>query len=214
MDRYWVGQVIGHGTYGTVMLAQDSKTGEQVAIKKMKKRFATWEECLQLREVKALRVINHPNVIRLREVLREKDVLYLVFEHMSCNLYEVIKDRETPFSEKLLRSWFFQVLRGLAAVHKQGFFHRDLKPENLLLGGPDFETLKIADFGLAREVESAPPYTEYISTRWYRAPEVLLRGSYSIPTDIWAVGAIVAEVFSLRPLFPGMLAAELLFIPV
>lgn len=188
MDRYWVGQVIGHGTYGTVMLAQDSKTGEQVglvpvvaadgiasigkpvadcsslchqvAIKKMKKRFATWEECLQLREVKALRVINHPNVIRLREVLREKDVLYLVFEHMSCNLYEVIKDRETPFSEKLLRSWFFQVLRGLAAVHKQGFFHRDLKPENLLLGGPDFETLKIADFGLAREVESAPPYTE------------------------------------------------------
>mmetsp|Transcript_25574 Transcript_25574/g.100979 ORF Transcript_25574/g.100979 Transcript_25574/m.100979 type:complete len:801 (-) Transcript_25574:700-3102(-) len=208
MDRYWVGQVIGHGTYGTVMLAQDSKTGEQVAIKKMKKRFATWEECLQLREVKALRVINHPNVIRLREVLREKDVLYLVFEHMSCNLYEVIKDRETPFSEKLLRSWFFQVLRGLAAVHKQGFFHRDLKPENLLLGGPDFETLKIADFGLAREVESAPPYTEYISTRWYRAPEVLLRGSYSIPTDIWAVGAIVAEVFSLRPLFPGRNEAD------
>mmetsp|Transcript_3257 Transcript_3257/g.9949 ORF Transcript_3257/g.9949 Transcript_3257/m.9949 type:complete len:1143 (+) Transcript_3257:278-3706(+) len=203
MNRYQVGQVIGDGTYGSVMLAYEIDTGDKVAIKKMKKRFFTWEECIELREVKALRKIIHPNVVQLRELFREKDILYLVFEHMSCNLYELIKGREEYFNEKLIRSWFYQVLRGLAFIHKQGFFHRDLKPENLLVGGADYGVLKIADFGLAREVASAPPYTQYISTRWYRAPEVLLRGDYNMPTDIWAVGAIMAEVFSLKPLFPG-----------
>ncbi|XP_016086928.1 serine/threonine-protein kinase MAK-like isoform X1 [Sinocyclocheilus grahami] len=83
-----------------------------------------------------------------------------------------------------------------------GFFHRDMKPENLLCMGP--ELVKIADFGLAREIRSRPPYTDYVSTRWYRAPEVLLRSPvYSSPIDIWAVGCIMAELYTLRPLFPG-----------
>ncbi|MGH0157122.1 UNVERIFIED_CONTAM: hypothetical protein FKN15_032958 [Acipenser sinensis] len=83
-----------------------------------------------------------------------------------------------------------------------GFFHRDMKPENLLCMGP--ELIKIGDFGLAREIRSRPPYTDYVSTRWYRAPEVLLRSSvYSSPVDMWAVGCIMAELYTLRPLFPG-----------
>lgn len=86
-------------------------------------------------------------------------------------------------------------------MHKHGFFHRDLKPENLLLNQ---DTVKIADFGLAREIRSRPPYTEYVSTRWYRAPEVLLRStSYNSPIDMWAVGTIVVELFLATPLFPG-----------
>ncbi|XP_062377676.1 serine/threonine-protein kinase MAK isoform X8 [Sardina pilchardus] len=94
------------------------------------------------------------------------------------------------------------VTSGLAFVHKHGFFHRDMKPENLLCMGP--ELVKIADFGLAREIRSRPPYTDYVSTRWYRAPEVLLRSSvYSSPIDMWAVGCIMAELYTLRPLFPG-----------
>lgn len=87
-------------------------------------------------------------------------------------------------------------------MHKHGYFHRDMKPENLLCMGPD--VVKIADFGLAKEVRSRPPYTEYVSTRWYRAPEVLLRSTmYSAPIDIWAVGCIMAELYTFRPLFPG-----------
>ncbi|NWI73976.1 ICK kinase, partial [Dryoscopus gambensis] len=91
-----------------------------------------------------------------------------------------------------------------------GFFHRDLKPENLLCMGP--ELVKIADFGLAREIRSRPPYTDYVSTRWYRAPEVLLRSTcYSSPIDIWAVGCIMAEVYTLRPLFPGASEIDTIF---
>lgn len=82
-------------------------------------------------------------------------------------------------------------------MHKHGYFHRDMKPENLLCMGPDL--VKIADFGLAREIRSRPPYTDYVSTRWYRAPEVLLRSTmYSAPIDIWAVGCIMAELYTFR----------------
>ncbi|MGH0148190.1 UNVERIFIED_CONTAM: hypothetical protein FKN15_060342 [Acipenser sinensis] len=96
----------------------------------------------------------------------------------------------------------YQIIQGLAFIHKHGFFHRDMKPENLLCMGP--ELIKIGDFGLAREIRSRPPYTDYVSTRWYRAPEVLLRSSvYSSPIDMWAVGCIMAELYTLRPLFPG-----------
>jgi serine/threonine protein kinase len=86
-------------------------------------------------------------------------------------------------------------------MHKKGFFHRDLKPENLLATG---DIVKIADFGLAREIRSRPPFTDYVSTRWYRAPEILLRSTtYNSPIDIFAIGAIMAELYMLRPLFPG-----------
>jgi male germ cell-associated kinase len=86
-------------------------------------------------------------------------------------------------------------------MHKHGFFHRDLKPENLLAKG---DAVKIADFGLAREIRSRPPFTDYVSTRWYRAPEILLRSTnYNSPVDMFACGAIMAELFTLRPLFPG-----------
>lgn len=95
-------------------------------------------------------------------------------------------------------------------MHKHGFFHRDIKPENLLCNGP--ELVKIADFGLARETRSRPPYTDYVSTRWYRAPEVLLRSTnYSSPIDIWAVGCIMSELYTLQPLFPGRSEIDQIF---
>ncbi|XP_041847568.1 serine/threonine-protein kinase MAK-like [Melanotaenia boesemani] len=203
MNRYTMLKQLGDGTYGSVLLGKSNETGELVAIKRMKKKFYSWDECLNLREVKSLKKLNHANVVKLKEVIRENDNLYFVFEYMRENLYQLMKEREDKmFSENEIRNILFQVLSGLAFVHKHGYFHRDMKPENLLCMGP--ELVKIADFGLAREIRSQPPYTDYVSTRWYRAPEVLLKSnSYSSPIDIWAVGCIMAELYTLRPLFPG-----------
>ena len=96
----------------------------------------------------------------------------------------------------------FQVVQGVAYIHKQGYFHRDLKPDNLLITADS--NVKIGDFGLVRQINSQPPFTEYISTRWYRAPECVLRSkTYNYPVDIFAIGCIMAELYLMSPLFPG-----------
>lgn len=209
MNRYKVQRQLGDGTYGSVWKAVNCETAEVVAIKKMKRKFYSWEECMNLREVKSLRKLSHPNIVKLKEVIRENDELFFVFEYMELNLYQLMKDKDRLFPESKVRSWSFQMLQGLAYMHKHGYFHRDLKPENLLITQ---DTVKVADFGLAREVRSQPPYTDYVSTRWYRAPEVLLQSNdYGAAIDMWAVGAIIAELFTLRPLFPGASEADELF---
>ena len=209
MNRYKVLKKLGDGAFGNVLKAVNKTTGEVVAIKKMKKKFSTWEECMSLREVKSLRKLAHAHIIKLKEVIRENDELFFVFEFMEGNLYQLMKSQEKFFSESTIRSYMYQCLQALAHMHKHGFFHRDMKPENLLITR---DVLKIADFGLAREIRSKPPFTEYVSTRWYRAPEVLLRApSYNSPIDIWAMGAIMAEMYMLRPLFPGASEADELY---
>jgi meiosis induction protein kinase IME2/SME1 len=145
---------------------------------------------------------------------------------MEGNLYHLIKARKgRPFAGGLVSSIFRQVTAGLHHIHAHGYFHRDMKPENVLVttvglfdytpvspvAAPNASKekdvvaiIKLADFGLARETNSRPPYTEYVSTRWYRAPEVLLLSrEYSNPVDMWALGTIMAELVNLRPLFPG-----------
>ncbi|VAI40169.1 unnamed protein product [Triticum turgidum subsp. durum] len=201
MERYKVVREIGDGTCGNVFRAYNIETNEIVAVKKMKRKFYHWEECISLREVKALQKLNHPNIVQLKEVTMENHELFFIFEHMDCNLYDVIRERSAPFSEEEIRKFMLQILQGLVYMHNNGYFHRDLKPENLLVTNG---IVKIADFGLAREVCSSPPYTDYVSTRWYRAPEVLLQASAYTPSiDMWAIGAILAELFTLSPLFPG-----------
>ncbi|XP_031628185.1 serine/threonine-protein kinase ICK [Contarinia nasturtii] len=210
MNRYVILSPLGDGTYGTVMLGQRKDTGEKVAIKRMKRKYYSWDEAMSLREVKSLKKLSHANIIKLKEVIRENDILYFVFEHMKENLYQLIKERDSHFPEGAIRNIMFQVLSGLAFMHRHGFFHRDLKPENLLCCGP--ELIKIADFGLAREIRSRPPYTDYVSTRWYRAPEVLLHSTrYGSGIDMWAMGCILAELYTFRPLFPGSSEVDQLF---
>jgi male germ cell-associated kinase len=209
MNRYTVSRTLGDGTYGSVLKAVNKQTGEVVAVKKMKKKFYSWEECMQLREVKSLRKLNHPSIVKLKEVIRENDELFFVFEYMEKNLYEAMKARERHFPEQAVRNIMWQLMQGLAFMHKHGFFHRDIKPENCLVRG---DTVKLADFGLAREIRSRPPFTDYVSTRWYRAPEVLLRSpSYNSPIDQFAMGCVMAELFTLRPLFPGTSEPDQLF---
>lgn len=201
MEKYKVLEELGNGTCGSVYKAVNMETSEIVAVKKMKRKFYNWEECINLREVKSLRKLNHPNIIKLKEIVRENNELFFIFDYMEYNLYQVMRDRGKPFSEEEIRTYMSQVLQGLAHMHSNGYFHRDLKPENLLVTN---NVIKVADFGLARELSSLPPFTEYVSTRWYRAPEVLLRSSVYTPAiDMWAVGAIIAELFTCCPIFPG-----------
>lgn len=213
MDQYKIIKVIGDGTYGVVSKAINIKTNETVAIKKMKQKFPSWDECIQLREVKSLRKLNHPNIIRLKEVIRVNDILHLVFEFAENNLYQLMKSRGNAFSEIQIQSIIHQTLLGISYTHKNGFFHRDLKPENLMTNNSlTNPIIKICDFGQAREIRSTPPYTEYIATRWYRAPECLLRSNvYSSPVDIFALGCIMAELYLGRPLFPGTSESDQLF---
>uniref|UniRef100_A0A2K6LAL5 non-specific serine/threonine protein kinase n=1 Tax=Rhinopithecus bieti TaxID=61621 RepID=A0A2K6LAL5_RHIBE len=204
MNRYTTMRQLGDGTYGSVLMGKSNESGELVAIKRMKRKFYSWDECMNLREVKSLKKLNHANVIKLKEVIRENDHLYFIFEYMKENLYQLMKDRYIKLCSNLMIDFIF------SSIYHQGFFHRDMKPENLLCMGP--ELVKIADFGLARELRSQPPYTDYVSTRWYRAPEVLLRSSvYSSPIDVWAVGSIMAELYMLRPLFPGTSEVDEIF---
>ena len=213
MNRYEVRSQLGDGTYGSVLKAINKSTGDVVAIKKMKKKFYSWEECMQLREVKSLKKLIHPNIVKLKEVIRENSELHFVFEFLDCNLYEVMKEQSAPMPESRVRNVVYQLMQGLAFMHSHGFFHRDIKPENLLIKysaapGERYDTLKIADFGLAREIRSLPPFTEYVSTRWYRAPEVLLRSkTYNSPIDTYAVGCIAAELFTTKVSGAGLLVA-------
>lgn len=201
MERYKILKSVGDGTYGVVFKAVNTSSGEVCAIKKMKTKFKSWEECLGLREIKSLRKLSHSNIVKLKEAFRVNDELHLVFEFLDENLYQLIKDRTDPLPETKIRGIIHQILLGLEYMHKHGFFHRDLKPENLMISG---DICKITDFGLAREIRSKPPFTDYVSTRWYRAPEILLRGTnYNSPVDIFALGCIMAELYMLRPLAPG-----------
>uniref|UniRef100_A0A453QGY2 Protein kinase domain-containing protein n=1 Tax=Aegilops tauschii subsp. strangulata TaxID=200361 RepID=A0A453QGY2_AEGTS len=168
----------------------------------MKKKYFSWEECINLREVKSLRRMNHPNIVKLKEVIRENDTLFFVFEYMECNLYQLMKSKGKPFSESEIRNWCFQVFQALSHMHQRGYFHRDLKPENLLVTK---ELIKVADFGLAREIISEPPYTEYVSTRWYRAPEVLLQASvYSSAVGHVGYGRHYCRAFFTPTSFPWL----------
>jgi len=205
MEDYKIIGVIGDGSFGTVMKASNIKTGEIVAIKKMKKKFNSWEECMSLRELKSLtKLKNHQNIIKLKEALRVKDELFFIFEYMEQNVYQLYtKMRESgkTFTENQIRTIIHDTTEGLAYMHKHGFFHRDMKPENLLIHQG---VTKIADFGLAREIRSRPPFTDYVATRWYRSPEILLKApNYNSPVDIFALGCIMAELYLGAPIFKG-----------
>lgn len=209
MRKYRLVAKKGEGTFSEVLKAQNVKDGKYHAIKCMKNRFDSIDQVNNLREIQALRRLSpHEHIITLEEVLYDQPTgrLALVFELMDANLYELIRGRRHYLNPNLVKSYMWQLMKSLDHMHKKGIFHRDIKPENILIEstGDVSKGLKLADFGSCRGIYSKQPYTEYISTRWYRAPECLLTDGYYGPEmDLWGAGCVMFEITSLYPLFPG-----------
>ncbi|KAL2234416.1 mitogen-activated protein kinase 9 [Sesamum indicum] len=211
-SRYQVQEVVGKGSYGVVGSAIDTHTGERVAIKKINDVFEHVSDATRiLREIKLLRLLRHPDIVEIKHIMlppsrREFRDIYVVFELMESDLHQVIKANE-DLSPEHYQFFLYQLLRGLKYIHTANVFHRDLKPKNILANADC--KLKICDFGLARvsfnDAPSAIFWTDYVATRWYRAPELCgsFFSKYTPAIDIWSIGCIFAEMLTGKPLFPG-----------
>ncbi|CAN6483759.1 unnamed protein product [Victoria cruziana] len=198
---------IGKGAYGIVCSAMNSETKEQVAIKKIGNAFENKIDAKRtLREIKLLRHMDHENVVAIRDIIpppvREAfNDVYIAYELMDTDLHQIIRSNQ-PLTEEHCQYFLYQILRGLKYIHSANVLHRDLKPSNLLLNANC--DLKICDFGLARITSETDFMTEYVVTRWYRAPELLLHSAeYTTAIDVWSVGCIFMELMNRQPLFPG-----------
>lgn len=215
LSRYCLLEKLGEGTYGKVYKAKHNETGRHYALKEIPIQYE--EEGVPstaIREVSLLKECDHPNVIRLHEVLSVPSALYLVFESLDMDLRMYLKQTELGgFRDpRWLRSGCYQCVSGVDFCHGKRILHRDLKPQNVLIDVRAFR-LKLADFGLARAF-SVPlrPYTHEVVTLWYRAPEILLGMSkYATPVDVWSLGCIVAEMATCRAIFPGDSEIDTLF---
>ncbi|MFQ6619918.1 hypothetical protein Gotur_001117, partial [Gossypium turneri] len=201
--------------------ALNSETREEVAIKKIGNAFDNRIDAKRtLREIKLLCHMDHENVIAIKDIIRPPqrenfNDVYIVYELMDTDLHQIIRSDQqltddhcrvartiVDHAVPLLQYFLYQILRGLKYVHSANVLHRDLKPSNLLLNANC--DLKIGDFGLARTTSETDFMTEYVVTRWYRAPELLLNCSeYTAAIDIWSVGCILGEMMTRQPLFPG-----------
>ncbi len=213
------GKILGKGSFGLVSSCVDTKTGAKIAVKRIRP-YANddWDARHTLREVRLMRLLDpHPNIISLYDVSLwdRKTELYMMMELMDCDLHKVIQSKQ-PLSDSHFKCFIKQLLEGVKTMHALGIFHRDLKPGNILVSR-DCQ-LRITDFGLARYMHSETligqneqnPMTEYVVTRWYRAPELLLAPSkpYGSSIDLWSVGCILAELILRGPLFPGKSHAQ------
>ncbi|CAN8270175.1 unnamed protein product [Cochlearia groenlandica] len=211
-NRYKILEVIGKGSYGVVCAAIDTHTGEKVAIKKIKHVFENISDALRiLREVKLLRLLRHPDIVEIKSIMippskREFRDIYVVFELMESDLHQVIKANDDLTLDHH-QFFLYQMLRALKFMHTANVYHRDLKPKNILANANC--KLKVCDFGLARVSFNDTPttvfWTDYVATRWYRAPELCgsFCSKYTPAIDIWSIGCIFAEVLLGKPLFPG-----------
>jgi tRNA A-37 threonylcarbamoyl transferase component Bud32 len=214
--RYSLVRVVGSGAYGVVISSKDSIKKNEVAIKMVPKAFNDEIDAKRiLREIKLLRHLKHENIIGICDMLppnarylEDYHDVYIIADLMETDLHRIIYSKQ-KLSIDHVQYFAYQLLRGLKYIHSAGVIHRDLKPSNLLVNSNC--DLKICDFGLARGIHqthgdqnSTMLLTEYVVTRWYRAPEIMLAcHEYSKPIDIWSVGCIFAELIQRKPYFPG-----------
>lgn len=202
--KYEVLGVVGEGAYGIVYKCKNKETGDFVAIKKFKETNDDLVKKTMKRELRMLQQLTHENIVQFKEAFKRKGNLFLVFEYVEKNLLEVLQDHPKGLEPKLIRNLMFQLCKSIKYLHERNVIHRDIKPENLLVN--ENMVLKVCDFGFARTIASTPKekLTDYVATRWYRAPELLLtQGVYGPEVDYWAIGCIMGELVDGNPLFPG-----------
>lgn len=216
--RYSLIRTIGSGAYGVVISSKDSKTDTSVAIKMVPKAFSDEIDAKRiLREIKLLKHFRHDNIVSILDMmppnvkyLEDFTDVYIITDLMETDLHRIIYSKQKLTIDHA-QYFIYQVLRGLKYIHSCKVLHRDLKPSNLLVNSNC--DLKICDFGLARGIHDSSDsagkagtmlLTEYVVTRWYRAPEIMLAcHEYSYPIDVWSVGCIFAELILRKPYFPG-----------
>ncbi|XP_020558331.1 cyclin-dependent kinase-like 5 isoform X5 [Oryzias latipes] len=212
MNKFEVLGIVGEGAYGVVLKCRHKDTNEIVAIKKFKDSEENEEvKETTLRELKMLRTLKQENIVELKEAFRRRGKLYLVFEYVEKNMLELLEELPTGVPTEKVRSYIFQLIKAIHWCHKHDIVHRDIKPENLLISSAD--VLKLCDFGFARNLSEGTDanYTEYVATRWYRSPELLLGAPYGKAVDMWSVGCILGELSDGQPLFPGESELDQLF---
>jgi len=205
MDHYEFQDSVGEGTYGKVFKARVKSNGRTVAIKKFKE--SDEDEATKktaLREIRILKQLRHDNVVSLLEVFRHSGKNYLVFEYVDRTILQELDSHNGGGLEPIhVKKIFFQLCQALKLLHENNIIHRDIKPENLLISKNS--VLKLCDFGFARILsKSGPKYTDYVATRWYRSPELLVGDTtYGKGVDVWAAGCMFFEIATGNPLFPG-----------
>nr|XP_033770998.1 cyclin-dependent kinase-like 4 isoform X2 [Geotrypetes seraphini] len=218
MEKYEKLAKIGEGSYGVVFKCRNKDSGQVVAIKK----FVESEDDpvikkIALREIRMLKQLKHANLVNLLEVFRRKRKLHLVFEYCDHTVLNELEKNPSGVADHMTKNILWQILQAVNFCHKHQCIHRDVKPENILITKQG--VIKLCDFGFARilsgtascegekSLHRAHPgddYTDYVATRWYRAPELLVGDTqYGAAVDIWAIGCVFAELLSGQPLWPG-----------
>ncbi|XP_071808473.1 cyclin-dependent kinase-like 4 isoform X1 [Asterias amurensis] len=204
MEKYENLGLVGEGSYGMVMKCRHKETNQTVAIKKfIESEDDKMVKKIALREVRMLKQLRHENLVNLIEVFRRKKRLYLVFEFVDHTILDELERYPNGLEENVVRRCMWQVLKGIDFCHNHNIIHRDIKPENILVSKSGI--VKLCDFGFARTIAGPGEiYTDYVATRWYRAPELLVGDTkYGKAVDIWALGCLQAEMCTGEPLFPG-----------
>jgi male germ cell-associated kinase len=196
---------IGSGSYGNVFQAYDEAKKTYRAVKCFKDNFASVKQCMKEPEVKIMTKIKHRNLVPLKKVIYEDNKLYLIMELWEKNLAQMFEERRKSgqkFTEKEIKTYMRDIIEGVKVLHDHGYMHRDVKPENILISQDN--VLKLTDFGTIKKLSDRLNITHYVSTRWYRAPEWILEvEKYDEKSDVFAVGWVFAEFFTLKPLFWG-----------
>ena len=203
-NKYEVIGVVGEGAYGIVYKCKDRDTKEFVAIKKFKETEDEIVKKTMRRELKMLQLLKHENVVEFKNAFKKKGNLFLVFEYVEKNLLELLQESPSGLEPSLIKKLIYQLCKAIKYLHDQNVIHRDIKPENLLINNDMI--LKLCDFGFARKIsmKSNETLTDYVATRWYRSPELLITNGYYGPeVDYWAIGCIMGELADGEPLFPG-----------